>query len=79
MDPIPIAASVMLIGDVAVSLRRTRARTQRGEIHQAREGDNPMVHGIDNIAAIELEVQPTLGTWTTRLSIGLTKRPSASQ
>jgi len=30
-------------------------RTKRGEIHQAGEGNNPVIHGIDNVATIELE------------------------
>ena len=30
-------------------------RTQRGKIHQAGKGNNPVIHGIDNVATIELE------------------------
>ena len=33
---------------------RTRVLTQRGEIHQAREDDDPVVHVINNIATVEL-------------------------
>ena len=33
---------------------RTWVRTQRAEVHEAREGDDPSVHGIDDVAAIEL-------------------------
>ena len=30
-------------------------RTQRAEIHEAGEGNDPEFHRVDNIAAIELE------------------------
>ena len=36
-------------------------RTQRSKEHEAREGDDPEVHGIDHVAAIELE-DPMLAT-----------------
>ena len=29
--------------------------THRAEVHEAGEGDNPWVHGVDNVATIELE------------------------
>ena len=45
-----------------MELRRTRVRTERGEIQQAGDGDDPAIHGIDNIATIELEQRPVLDT-----------------
>ena len=30
-------------------------RTQRANEHEAREGDDPEVHGVDYVATIELE------------------------
>jgi len=30
-------------------------RTHRTEVHEAWEGDNPAVHGMDHVAAIELK------------------------
>jgi len=38
-----------------------------------------VVHGINDITAIELEEWPTLGAWVTMCKEGLTRRPSASQ
>ena len=40
-------------------LAENRVRTQRGKVHQAREGDYPVVLGVDDVAAVELEDQPT--------------------
>ena len=37
-------------------------RTERSEIQQAGNGDDPAIHGIDNIATIELEQRPVLDT-----------------
>jgi hypothetical protein len=55
MSTIPIAVSVTSAESIAVGLWRARARTKRGEPHQAWEGDDPVVHGIDDVATIELE------------------------
>ena len=63
----------------ATGLRRTRVRTHRGEEHEAGEGDDPEVHGVDNVTTIELEEQPALGAWMRELDAKVTKRPSASQ
>lgn len=35
-------------------------RTKRGEIHQEREGNDPVFHGINNVATVELEERLTL-------------------
>ena len=37
-------------------------RTERGKVHEAGEGDGPEVHGVDNIATIELD-ERELDTW----------------
>ena len=37
-------------------------RTKRGKVHEAGEGDGPEVHGVDNIATIELD-ERELDTW----------------
>ena len=37
-------------------------RTQRGKVHDTREGDGPDIHGIDDIATVELEAV-ALDTW----------------
>jgi hypothetical protein len=58
----------------------SRTRTQRGEVHQAGKGDGPVVHCVNNTAAIELEDKRfMLDTVATELNTELTKRPSASQ
>ena len=55
--------------------------TQRAKIHEAREGDDPEVRGIDYVTTIELE--EALALTTRRVSTvsnrELTKRPSANQ
>lgn len=55
MNMIPIATLTTSAQNDATGLRRTRVRTHRGEVHEAGEGDNPVVHGVDNITTIELE------------------------
>ena len=46
---------------VATSVWRTRVRAQRAEVHEAGEGDDPEVPGVDYVAAIELGEEPVLG------------------
>lgn len=36
-------------------LQLTQTRTHRGEIHEARGGDDPEVPGVEYVATIELE------------------------
>ena len=69
-------ASATSVKDVTIGLRRTKMRTDSGEVHQAWEGDDPVVHGVDNIAAIEL--RGPLNTQMTNFETELAKRPSAS-
>ena len=39
--------------------------TQRAEVHEAGEGDDPEVHAVDCIATVELEDEPTLDRWVS--------------
>ena len=55
-----------------------RGRTEGGEVYQAREGDDPAVLAVHNVATIELEGRSEFDTRTTDLATRLTKRPSAS-
>ena len=64
---------------VVVGLRRPRLHTQRAKVHQAGESEDPIVHGVNDVATIELKEPPSLDTWETEFDIELTKRPSASQ
>ena len=75
---IPIAASVTLAERVIVSLRRTRARTHRREVHKAWECNDPIVHGIYDVTTVQLEEQPKSGIHATRFEGEPTKRPSAN-
>src|SRR5579872_6643075 len=43
-------------------LVKTRMHTQRSEIHQAREGNDPTILGINNVATINLEEHPRVST-----------------
>ena len=79
MKLMPIAVSTMLTRDVTASSRRTRLHTQRSKVHQARESDDPVVHGVKKTATIELEEQLTLDASATMFGAELTRRPSASQ
>ena len=44
-------------------------RTQRAEVHEAGEGDDPKPHAVDYITTIELEGEPVLATWVNERSI----------
>ena len=65
-DNIPIAISTTSAGGLTVSQRGTRARTHRGKVHHRRKCDDPTVHGINDVATIELNERPALLTWTLR-------------
>ena len=56
-------------------------RTYRPEVHEAGEGDDPEVHGVDNVTTIELGEGLALDVWVSerRINRDLTKRPSANQ
>ena len=51
---IPVTIPVTLVRSASVRLRMIQARTQRCGIHQAGEGNGPVIHGVDNVATIEL-------------------------
>lgn len=59
MKMIPVAVSMTLIESVGVAPRRAGARTQRSKVHQTWENNDPVVHGIDHVATVELDSQPT--------------------
>ena len=75
----PIAISVTLAVGFPVGSRVTQVHTQGSDVHEAGEGDNPIVHGVNNETTIELGERSALGTCETESRIELTKRPSASQ
>ena len=60
--PVDVHEACGCTGDVGqcvtVGLRGTRARTNRDEVNQAREGYGPTVHGINETAAMHLEEWP---------------------
>ena len=51
-----VTGSTSLAKNTVVSLRRIRIRTNDCEVNQGCGNDNPIVHGINNITTIELEV-----------------------
>jgi len=74
----PVAISIPSAPSAAAGQRRTHTRTHRAEKHEAGEGDDPEVHGIDHVTTVELEERWGLDT----LAISdeePTIRPSASQ
>ena len=58
MSNIPIAVPVMLAETVATGLHESGVRTQRSKIHKDGDCNGPIIHGIDDVAAIELERPP---------------------
>lgn len=54
MHQIPVTALVTLAESIAVESRRIQVRTKRSEVHQAGDGNSPVIRGIDNVATIEL-------------------------
>ena len=77
-DTHPYIDDVML-AQSAVGLWENQIRTDRGEIHEAGERDDPNVCGIDDVTTIELEEQAGLDPWARKSGARFTKRPSASQ
>ena len=51
--PIPILSTLVL--SVATGSWRTQVRTYRAEVHEAGEGDDPEVLGVDEVATMELQ------------------------
>ena len=51
--PIPILLTLVL--SVATGSWRTQVRTYRAEVHEAGEGDDPEVLGVDEVATMELQ------------------------
>ena len=74
MYRIPIAVPTLL----AKSLRKAQVRTKRSNIHQTWKGDDPVVHGINDITTVELEERVASVTQPNEARAILTKRPSAS-
>ena len=56
----PSATLTTLAQSIAISSWRARMRTHRSEVHEAGEGDDPEVLGVDYIATIELGKDPAL-------------------
>ena len=57
---IPMAISETLARSVAADSPRAQIRTERCKVHEAGEGDDPEIHGVDHIATIELEEELAL-------------------
>ena len=50
-----IAILSTLVLTIATSSWRTRVRTYRAEVHEAGEGDDPEVLGVDEVTTMELQ------------------------
>ena len=50
---------------LAFCLWKTQIRTQRAEVHKAREGGSPEVLGVNDVATIELVEEAALDTWAS--------------
>jgi len=60
--------STPLIQSVATGLRKAQVRTHGGKEHEAGEGDDPKIHGVNYVATIELE-EPVLDIWANECGI----------
>ena len=58
----PVATLSTLALSVTVSFGRTQLRTHRAEVQEAGEGNDPGVHGVENVTTIELGGQE-LSIW----------------
>jgi len=76
---IPAPMLVVLAQSVTTGLRGTGIRTQRTKEHEAGEGHDPGVHGVEHAATAELEEEQVLDTqpressikqWTNQKAIG---------
>ena len=65
MSRIPTAIFSMSAVRPATGSWKTQMRTYRAEVHEAGEGDDPEVHGVDNVAPIELGEELGLDTWVS--------------
>lgn len=79
MNTAPVAASATLAESATADPRRTRARTQRSEVHQAWEDNDPIIHRVNDTATIELRGRPGLYIQVIDFERLLTRRPSVSQ
>ena len=50
-----VTTSIALVLTVATGVWRTQIRTDRAEVHEGREGDDPEVSGVNYVTTIELE------------------------
>ena len=75
----PTAASVILAYTVPEHLWGTRSHTYSGEVQQGREEDCPGVHGVHNVATVELEAKHMLDIRVRGLNTKHTNRPSTSR
>ena len=66
---IPITASSTLALSITAGSWRIEMRTQGPEVHEAGEGDDPQVPGVDYEAAVELEDEPRLEACVSECSI----------
>ena len=57
----PIATLTTLALRVVTRSSKTQVRTHRAEVHEAWEGDEPDILGVDDITTIKLE-EPALDT-----------------
>jgi len=49
--------------------RELKIRTHRGKVHEAGEGHDPEVHGVDHVTTVELEEESASDTWTSERRI----------
>jgi hypothetical protein len=70
---IPVAVLRTLADRVGVGSQGTRAHSERSEEHREGDRDDPVVHGIDNKATMELKERSTLDHRTTEFEPDLPK------
>ena len=62
---VPITISLALALSVVPVRGDLKMPTYRAEVYETGEDDDPEVHGVDNVAAIELGEELGLDTWVS--------------
>ena len=54
------------------------ARTNSSKVHRAWKDNDPIVHGVENVATVKLVKKPPFNSYATEFEVVLTKSPSVS-
>lgn len=66
---VPITTVMTLVQSFLADWYGLQIRTHRCKVHETGESDDPRIHGIYYMAAVELEEHPALDTWPSERRI----------